>query len=220
MPRRPEAGGASWRRAAVALALLAACPAAWAHGSATGMAGFAAGFVHPLLEPAHLVALITLVLLIGQHGERARLAPLGIVAGSALGLIAVALGHPAATDVPLLAGAALAGIAVAVARPLPAWVGTGVAAALGFGIGLASRPDAPAGAPVFSTLIGTWAGCSTWTVIGSNAVAALSHPWARVLVRVAASWMAACALLFLALAMAPRPAPPAVGAPGTLDVGR
>lgn len=208
------------RRAAVGLTLLPMGQAAWAHGTATGMAGFAAGFVHPLLEPAHLVALIALVLLVGQHADRTRLAPLGVLAGSAAGLLAAALARPAATDVPLLAVAAVAGIAVAVGRPLPRWASIGLATAIGLGIGLASWPDAPDGAPVLATLIGTWAGCGTWTVIGGNTVAALTRPWARVLVRVAASWMAACAVLFLALAMAPRPAPPAVGAPGTLDVGR
>lgn len=219
----PRADLRGWGRCASALAvcLWLSCPPAHAHGSATGLAGFAEGFVHPLLEPAQLVALIALILLIGQQGlATTRPTPTALAVGTAIGLLAAGLGRPLATDVPLLACAAAAGIAVAAARRAPALVYPLAAALVGLGIGLGSLPDGPTGGAVVAPLLGTWAGTWTWTIIGGNAVAALERPWTRVLVRVVASWMAACALLFLALTVAPHRGPPPIGAPGTLDVGR
>lgn len=215
---RPRRGAAARRLGAAVLGMAAG--AAQAHGSATGMAGFAEGFVHPLLEPAHLVALMVLALLIGQQGHGpARWAPAGLALGAGIGLLVAAFGWPVGTEVPLLACAAIAGLAVTVGRRLPMPVYLVLAALMGAGIGLGSLPEGPRGAAMAATMFGTWAGSWTWLVIASHALAGLTRPWTRVLIRVAASWMAACALLFLALSIAPRTMPP-VGAPGTLDVGR
>lgn len=226
-PRCPRAGAverlrldAAARRLGAAAGLGLAAGAAQAHGSATGMAGFAEGFVHPLLEPAHLVALMVLALLIGQQGHGpARWAPAGLALGAGIGLLVAAFGWPVGTEVPLLACAAISGLAVTVGRRLPMPVYLVLAALMGAGIGLGSLPEGPRGAAMAATMFGTWAGSWTWLVIASHALAGLTRPWTRVLIRVAASWMAACALLFLALSIAPRTMPP-VGAPGTLDVGR
>ena len=57
---------------------------------------------------------------------------------------------------------------------------------------------------MISTMLGTGAGVFIWAANGATLVQAQKKPWARVLVRVLASWMAACAVLFLALNVAPK----------------
>ena len=178
---------------------------ALAHGSSPGLVGFFSGFIHPLVEPAHLIALIAFVLLIGQQGLQTT--DLGLPAlciASGVGLLIAGLGWPMNTDVALLACAAVIGIAVVLARSLPRAIYVIAGAWIGLGIGLASAPDGPRGSAMIVTMLGTWAGASVWAAYGSSVVDSLKRPWVLVLVRVVASWMAACAVLFLALSVAPK----------------
>lgn len=213
------------RRAACAGVLLAAVAVpgvCLAHGASPGLAGFAQGLIHPLVEPAQLIALLAFVALVGQRG----LDPTGwstgsVAAGACLGMAAAAVLAPWATTLPLLGFAAVCGVAVAAARTatpvLYPWIG----AALGVCIGLDALPEGPLSWAWGTTLAGTAAGCWVWPVVGTGVAAAAHRPWQRVLLRVMGSWMAACALLILALSLAtPRQAPSDAAAPGTLDVGR
>ena len=178
---------------------------ALAHGSGPGLGGFISGFIHPLVEPAHLIALIAFALLIGQQGIKATYPGLPALAiASGVGLLLAGLGWPMGTDVALLVCAALSGLAVVLAKPLPR--ATYVIAAIwtGLGIGVASAPDGPRDSAMISTMLGTGAGVFIWAANGATLVQAQKKPWARVLVRVLASWMAACAVLFLALNVAPK----------------
>jgi len=179
--------------------------AALAHGSGPGLDGFLSGFIHPLVEPAHLIALIAFVLLIGQQGMKAtHPGLLALCIASGVGLLVAGFGWPINTDVALLTFAGMSGMAVALAKPLPraAYVIAGIW--VGLGIGIASAPDGPGGGPMIATMLGTWAGASIWATNGSSVVEALKRPWVLVLMRVVASWMAACAVLFLALSVAPK----------------
>lgn len=212
-----------WRPGGRAAALLLVPGAAQAHGSAPGLTGFVNGFIHPLVEPAHLVALIAFALLIGQRGIRAsRPGLLCLCLATGAGLLAAGTGWAMNTDVAVLACAAVIGIVVAVARPVPGHAYALAGVSVGLGIGLASAPDGPGGSAALPAMLGTWAGTCVWGTNGSGLVEAMKRPWLQVLVRVIASWMTACAVLFLALSVAPAPVgSPAPGvAPGSLDVGR
>jgi urease accessory protein len=209
------------RRSAFALGVFALLPTrASAHSSIAGFGSFGSGFLHPLVDPALLLAVVVSALLIGQHGfAGSRPAMAAVAAGLAAGLIATGLGHTATTHSPLLIAVMAAGLLVGVGRRWPPVVYGLVAAALGLGIGLGAEPDSATGAARTYTLLGSFIGGCIWIADGAVLVLALKKPWGRVLVRVVASWMAACALLVLALNWAPArvplktPVSPATSAP-------
>jgi hydrogenase/urease accessory protein HupE len=62
---------------AVLAALLLATDPAHAHDVVAGVGGFYGGLLHPLLVPAHVLALTSLGLLIGQQTPRQRAGLLG-----------------------------------------------------------------------------------------------------------------------------------------------
>lgn len=184
----------------LALALGLTASEAYAHGAVKGLGNFGGGFVHPLIEPAHLVALIALALLIGQRGVMAAKGSLiGLAGASAIGLLCACFDWPSDTDNLLLGAAVASGLAVMVARPLPAVVGGLLGAWIGFGIGVGTVPEGLSGSVRFMSLLGTWLGVNFCTLCAATFIQEAKRPWMLVLVRVAGSWMTACALLVLAL---------------------
>jgi len=182
------------------LALGLTASEAYAHGAVKGLGNFGGGFVHPLIEPAHLVALIALALLIGQRGVMAAKGSLiGLAAASAIGLLFAGFDSTPDTDNLLLGAAAASGVAVMVARPLPAVVGSLLGAWIGFGIGVGTVPEGLIGSMRFMSVLGTWLGINFCTLCAATFIQEGKRPWMLVLVRVAGSWMTACALLVLAL---------------------
>lgn len=185
-------------RAFAALALVPAC--ARAHSPIPGIGAFYNGALHPFVVPAHFMALLGLGLWIGRRGiaveaEAAITLLAGLAAGAALGGV---VGWPG-TDMAVLAGSAVVALIVALARPLPNWALVVVAAAIGLGVGLGSDPEGLSGSARWTTLAGTCLGA----FIGSLWIAAITEfakpPWLKIAVRVVASWVAASALLVLAL---------------------
>jgi hydrogenase/urease accessory protein HupE len=199
-------------RLLLAIALLLIGPQAHAHGSVKGLGDFMGGFLHPLFEPAHLVALIALLLLVAQRGIHESTAVIGTLAlATAVGLTAAVMGWPASTDTALLIAALLAGLTVTLARALPQTVLMVLAAAIGLGIGLGSEPEGLKGARLFVCLAGTWFGTCLYAISGGTLLEEFKRPWTPVLIRVVGSWMTATALLVLTLHT--------VGPPATLHGG-
>lgn len=197
---------------------LAAGPAS-AHGSSKSLGVFFSGVIHPLLEPAHLVALVALCLLLGQRGmEAAKPALLAFGAALLLGVMAAGFGWRPQPEPLLLACAAAAGVGAAAALPrLPSVVGIGLGVLVGAGIGLSSVGDGMSGGAMWGGLLGTALGGITWLVNGVMLVGTVRKPWTAILVRVAGSWAAACAVLVLALWLAGKQAPIVRSAPGPAD---
>jgi hydrogenase/urease accessory protein HupE len=192
--------------AALALAAVAAPGAAWAHGTIAGAGAFYSGALHPLVSPAHLIALLTLGLAIGQRAEPevertgAPLAALAVALAIGLSLHAAA-GDPD-TDRVLLAGAALVGVGVAAAWRWPApWLVV-LAAAVGVAAGLASGPSGVQGSARATMLAGTGLAAFAVTAYAAVMTATIRQPWLQIAVRVLGSWFAAAALLVLALGLA------------------
>ena len=195
-----------WRSCASALGLLSFGTQAQAHGSVRGLGDFMGGFVHPLLEPAHLVALVVLVLLVAQRGMQRSLASLGVLAvAAAAGLLAAATGWHALTDTPLLVVASLTGLGVVVARPLPPPAYALAAASIGLGIGLGSDPEGLTGSSRYVCLLGTWLGTCMVAIGSAVVIDELKRPWVPLLIRVVGSWMTATALLVLAVQVLAHP---------------
>jgi urease accessory protein len=164
-------------------------------------AGIVAGLVHPVATPAHVVALIGLGLLAGRNFSRAGAAiigafALGLTAG--LGAIAWGVGETPASDV-VLASATLCGLMAASGLTAPVSLAVPVALVSGLALGLDSPPESILLGEAVAMLIGTAGGG-----IGALAmIAFLASRIARwrqgILLRVAGSWIAAIAILVLAL---------------------
>lgn len=153
-----------------------------------------------MLLPTNLLALVALGLLAGRQG--ARLAPvilfaLGLLAGSLA--IAAALRDPPA-GMALLHIAAIAAILVAVA-----WQPR-LSGALAFAGGAALALNAPPQAITLWGAMTSQLGAALAAVIGFVAIAlvaaAAQRQWQHVALRVVASWIAASAILALALRFA------------------
>lgn len=194
----------SRRLLAGALAATLAGPAA-AHGSVAGHDGLVAGLLHPLTEPAQLVALVALGLALGQRGlQQAKPALAALVLAAVGGAVLAALGLGGAGPVPsepvlavaLLALALLLGLGVALARPLPPAALAAAAVLVALGCVFGSVPEGE-GRAVALGLAGSAIGIVWWTVDVAAIVFELRRPWLRTGVRVVGSWAAAASLIVL-----------------------
>lgn len=172
------------------------------HAAAHSTAGAGPALFAPLADAALIIALIACSLWVGQQG-RARWV-LGVFAGAlALGL---ALNHflaPARTQDALLAATAATGLLVVVGRRWPGWLAALVGGAVGVQLGRGIELGASAGWTRLAAAGTTWALACVAVGLAAWLVAQARWPWAKIGVRVAASWISASALLVLALAFAP-----------------
>jgi urease accessory protein len=182
------------------LMLLSTALPAHAH-NVIGVGGFYGGLLHPALVPAHALAIVALGLLAGQQTpphSRGLVALFGLA--HMAGIMAIVLAFaPDDPDLVLLAVAALAGIGVAIAHPLSALVTGPLVAVAGIAIMLDSVPQEIFMLATFLALTAT----AIAAVVIMTAVVAialrLKHGWPAIAVRVVGSWIAASAILVLAL---------------------
>jgi len=159
---------------------------------------FIDGLLNPLTTPTHVLVLLALALLLGQQPQR--FAGLLVFAlALAAGFLAIVLAvetTPARTV--LLAVAAAFGVTVAAAwssKPL-VWLLTAIA---GAALALDSPPQAVMITEAYATLAGTAIGACAMLVVVS-AVASHAHAdWQRLGIRILGSWIAASAILVLAV---------------------
>ena len=186
-----------------ALALVLAAGPAWAHPPPLGVGGFLGGLLHPLFVPAHVLALLGLGLLAGQQAGWSRAVVLAAIAALAAGLGVMTLGLvPALMGEALLALAAGTGVVVAIDRRLPESVGLALAAATGIAVAFDSPPDVVAVREANRMLIGTGFGAAILLTLTAAASSRLADGWSRIVVRILGSWIAASAILVLALRFA------------------
>jgi urease accessory protein len=171
------------------------------------MSSLVGGLLHPLAVPAHALALLALGLLIGQQRAARLVVPVAAFAtGLAAGLAALAfgVGQTSASNV-LLVAAVLSGLLVAFARPLPALAGAPLATIVGIALGLDSPPSVISISAATVMLIGTGVGATiafVVVVLCARYLAAVRHIALRTGLRILGSWVAASALLVLALRFA------------------
>ena len=163
------------------------------------MTALFAGLLHPLVVPAHVAAIAALALLIGQQNWD-RNVPMAYVVAVLLGLGAIAMAYvPKFTEERLLAFAAITGLLVALSRPLPQELGVLLAAAVGISLALDSPPEALALREANLTLVGTAVGAVLLLLALVQGTSRLRRHWQRIGARIAGSWIAATAILVLAL---------------------
>jgi urease accessory protein len=186
-------------RAATAVALALMAEPASAHEIIPGVTGFPGGLLHPVLVPAHLMTLIGLALLAGR--SKARLVAALVFATAligGLGAIAFGTGETRAPLV-LLGVAAICGLLVAAALPPPRLIVWVIAAVAGAAIGLDSPPDVISIRRAYVIMLGTWLGAVLVLVALAEIAARLRRDWQLIGLRVLGSWIAASAILVMAL---------------------
>jgi urease accessory protein len=154
-----------------------------------------------LLVPAHVLALVALGLFLGRQ-DRHIAALIAFALALAIGLLAIALaiGETQAPTV-LLAATAVLGALVAAAWTPPRPAAPMLAAVVGVAIALDSPPDAVTVAEGNLMLVGTGLGACALLAAIVAITRVLTRAWQRIGLRIAGSWIAASALLVLALAL-------------------
>ena len=164
-------------------------------------AGFADGMLLAL-APAHLIAIVAIGLLAGQGGRRGFVAAL-FAAGMLAGSLAIALAtRETPSALVLLAIAALAGITVAAAIMLPSALTNLLAFATGAALALDAPPQAIGIPAAIASQAGTGVAATAALVLALSIAAGADRSWQRIGVRVVGSWIAASAILALALRLA------------------
>lgn len=193
----------SLTRLLLALALVLIAGPALAHPPPLGIGGVFGGVLHPLFVPAHLLALLGLGLLIGQAAQGSRPAVLAAIVALTLGLLALTLGFvPMLMGEALLVLAAAMGVLVALARPVQEAAACAFGAVTGLAIALDSPPEVVSLRKANLMLIGTGFGATLLLIVVVEAASRLQRPWMRIGGRILGSWIAASAILVLALRFA------------------
>lgn len=190
------------RFVALALSLLALTPSALAHSPIKGIGTFYNGVLHPVLVPAHLLLIVGLGLLLGQHAPR--LSRYGWFAFVAAFWIGLALGQASSgmPETALLILALIAGVLVVLEWSFGVVGVVALAIAAGLCIGLDSLSDAVQTGERWLAMAGMAVGGLLVVSYVGGVAAAMVQPWQRIGIRVAGSWTVASAALVLALAVA------------------
>jgi urease accessory protein len=176
---------------------------ALAHAPIKGIGTFYNGVLHPVLVPAHLLLVVALGLLLGQHAPQlSRWGWFAFVAAFWIGLTAGQMFGAAVPQAVLLALALIAGALVALEYSSGASLVAVLAAAAGVGIGMDSSPDGVQQRETWLALSGAAVGGVLLLSYVGGLAAYLVRPWQRIGIRVAGSWTAASAGIVLALMLA------------------
>jgi hydrogenase/urease accessory protein HupE len=184
-----------------AIAVVFPVDAATAHVAFEGGGGFFGGAIHPLFVPAHALAIVALGLLIGQQCPRSPWPASGAYcAGLAAGFAAIVstVALEWAGDA-VLATAGVSGALIALARPIPVFLASALALVTGLVIALDSPPHAISLWDANLILLGTFCGAVVLLLAIVAAASALHRDWQRLGARIVGSWLAAIAIMALAL---------------------
>lgn len=182
-------------------AVLCSTSPAAAHLVTTGMGPVYDGIGHLLLTPEDLLPVLALAVYAGLRGVGAGrrtifLLPLAWFIG---GLAGLAVNTTIPVPIPALSFLLFGGL-VAADLCLPAAAVTGLTIALGLGHGFLNGAALHDGAGALG-LLGIMTMLFVVVTLTSSLVVSLRRTWARTVVRVAGSWIAATGLLMLGWAM-------------------
>lgn len=171
---------------------------------AAELSAYINGLLHPVATPAHVIALIGIALIAGRNNCKGLFGVVVIVVafapGLALGLGALAwgVGETPAGDV-LLAGALLCGLAAASGVTVPKALAVPLVLISGIALGLDSPPDAIKLGEAVASLIGIACGGGAALALLALAATVIACWGHGIALRVAGSWIAAMAILALAV---------------------
>ncbi|MFZ1813878.1 MAG: HupE/UreJ family protein [Rhizobiaceae bacterium] len=184
--------------AALLIALMTA--PAMAHELVPGVSGFAGQMLHPILITEQLILLGAMALVAGRMKGMFVQAALAFVAGIAVGKAA----HLAIPWLPLfwyvpLALVLLAGLAVASLPGISVRLGAGLIFLLAGALSIDIIPDQPEPASLGVAVAATLASGLLFLLLVGLPLQKVESRWGKVVIRVAGAWLAAIALLNLAL---------------------
>ena len=185
--------------------LLVLTDSALAHAPLMGIGGVTGGVLHAILIPEHGMSLVALGLVMGRQERSARRSgELIFIAALVLGLVAVALSveQTLATDV-LIAAIGILGLLIAAAWT-PPFLGWLLACIAGAALALDSAPEVASRAEEIRMLIGSGIGAALALAVVAEGSVRLDGNVPRIAMRVLGSWMAAIAMLVLALRIVTR----------------
>jgi len=177
---------------------------AQAHTPIEGIGDFLAGLVHPLTTPSHILLLLALGLMLGQHSPlKLKLPLLVFVSASAIALLLTTTGLIIKVYQPVLLGIALcAATFVALEKSLPSFASHALFAAAAVAIGLDSAVESTSASTIVKTLAGTWISLAVLLAdIAIYASFCTKKNWLKVGMRVLGSWIIAITLLVLAFSL-------------------
>jgi urease accessory protein len=159
---------------------------------------FVDGLLNPLTTPAHVLTLLALALLLARQPQRFTgvLVFALALAGGFLAIVLAVETTPARTVLLAVAVALGVMIAAAWAPKLLAWL---LAAIAGAALALDSPPQAVTITEAYATLVGTALGACAMLVVVAAAAAHANADWQRLGLRIVGSWIAASAILVLAV---------------------
>jgi hypothetical protein len=178
---------------------------ALAHAPLLGIGGVAGGVLHAVLIPEHGMSLVALGLVMGRQDRSARRSGEFIfLAALFLGLIAVTLKveQTLATDV-LIAAIGILGLLIAAAWT-PPFLGWLLACIAGAALALDSVPEVASRSEEIRMLIGSGIGAALALAVVAEGSVRLDGNVPRIAMRVLGSWMAAIAMLVVALRIVTR----------------
>lgn len=164
-----------------------------------GVGALYAGLLHPLVVPAEALALVAAALLLGASGRAACRAGLPAIAVGLAGGLALGRHVPPSLAMPaLLAVAFLTAALVTAGLRLPASAAAGVAALAGTAVGVDAQPDQGVMLQALAAGAATLTGATALAAVVAGLILDRDHGWPHVAVRIAASWITACAILYFA----------------------
>ncbi len=193
------------RRAALAAALLClTTAAAQAHTVIPGIGGFPGGLLHPLLVPAHTLALIAFGLLAGRFTMPAQMLLLTVfVIAACVSFALIAMAYSATRAETLILGlSAAVGLVLAAGLLLPLPVIAGLTAVIAGALMFDSVPPVLSVSETALSLTGTVTAAAALAAASAWLSGALPQHIRQIAVRIAGSWIAASAIMVMALRLA------------------
>lgn len=191
-------------KAVVAPASIAAPGLAFAHSPIEGIDSFYNGVLHPVFVPAHLLLLIAFGLFVGQQGPKEyQVAIVSFLVATIVGLMAAWFGVGARFETILLSGAAIIGLLTASNLAIgPIWFSL-LAALAGLLLGMDSDQETLSDNEKLVSLFGSGVGIYLLVLYPMALADSFNQKaWQRIGMRIVGSWIAASALLVLALSLA------------------
>jgi hydrogenase/urease accessory protein HupE len=174
-----------------------------AHAPIEGMDSFYNGVLHPVLVPAHLLAVVSAGLLIGQQGVKRMQAPLIafllvlIAALTVTGQSDLALPE-AVGEMLLLSMAVLCGVLVAIELQLSLIPLMAIAIVAALLVGFDSSQPELQGRAKLAILTGTGVGGFLLILYAAAAAEFANRAWQKIGIRILGSWATASAFIVLA----------------------
>jgi urease accessory protein len=192
-----------WRLLPVTLLVFGLPVTADAHTTISGLGDFFGGVLHPFTTPPHLLVLLGLGVVVGQHSPLNLKLPLAVfIPVSAAALLLTTTGIVKTVYPPILISIALLlGALVALEKSPPAFVTGAVFAMAALAIGLDSGVETGSATVIAKTLLGTWLGLIFAVADIAFYVSFFTkQKWQKVGLRVAGSWITAASFMILAFA--------------------